>query len=84
MTAQAPLLSPQMHHCEVTSIYQKRDFPPPLPLCSDPHEFLVRLCEVGQPIDTLNLCPPRLAIQLKHLDAVVGGRVPYLLRRELP
>ena len=31
MTAQAPLLSSQMHHCEVNSIYQKQDFPPPPP-----------------------------------------------------
>ena len=31
MTTQAPLLYPQVHYCEVTSIYQKRDFPPPTP-----------------------------------------------------
>ena len=31
MTAQSPLLSPHIHHCEVTSIYRKQDFPPPPP-----------------------------------------------------
>ena len=31
MSAHAPILSPQIYHCEVTSIYQKWDFPLPPP-----------------------------------------------------
>ena len=86
MTAQAPLLSPQMHHCEVTSIYPKWDFPPPPPPCEciSPSEMpeitqAHTRCQPGETQGETVLLQPQIPSRLiflsRRMEAVVvrGG-----------